>query len=103
MHSVFTLHKAGSVFQCIIFTRCVRGRGSQQCRAPGAAGGEELGGGARAALQPRQVSSTVHQTLARLILTLGARYKDALWLKMFLFIYKSDLPKKKYFFLATTG
>ena len=33
--------------------------------------------------------------LARLILTLGARYKDALWLKMFLFIYKSDLPKKK--------
>ena len=33
--------------------------------------------------------------LAHFILTLGARYKDALWLKMFLFIYKSDLPKKK--------
>ena len=37
--------------------------------------------------------------VARLILTLGARYKDALWLKMFLFIYKNDLPKKKIFFL----
>ena len=36
--------------------------------------------------------------LARLILTLGARYKDALWLKMSLFIYKNDLQKKKNFF-----
>ena len=41
--------------------------------------------------------------LARLILTPGATYKDALWLEMFLFIYKSDLPKKKFFFFATTG
>ena len=41
--------------------------------------------------------------IARLILTLGARYKDALWLKMFLFIYKNDLPKKNFFFFATTG
>ena len=45
----------------------------------------------------------VYVQLARLILTLGARYKDALWLKKFLFIYKNDLPKKKFFFFATTG
>ena len=38
--------------------------------------------------------------LARLILTLGARYKGALWLKMFLFIYiKMICQKKKFFFL----
>ena len=41
--------------------------------------------------QSELVSSHLTTPLACLILTSGARYKDALWLKMVLFIFKNDL------------
>ena len=42
-------------------------------------------------------------SLARLILTSYSKIKDALFFKMFIYMYKKDFPKKKYFFFALTG
>ena len=43
----------------------------------------------------RDLMSNPYEILARPILTSGAKYKNALLLKMFLFIYKNDFPPKK--------
>ena len=41
--------------------------------------------------------------LARLILTSYSRIKDALFFKMFIYMYKKDFQKKNIFFFALTG
>ena len=39
----------------------------------------------------------------RLILTSFSKIKDALFFKMFIYMYKKDFPKKNIFFFALTG
>ena len=41
--------------------------------------------------------------LARLILTSYSKIKDALFFKMFIYMYKKDFPQKNIFFFALTG
>ena len=41
--------------------------------------------------------------VARLILTSYSKIKDALFFKMFIYMYKKDFPKKNIFFFALTG
>ena len=42
-------------------------------------------------------------SIARLILTSLSKIKDALFFKMFIYMYKKDFPPKNIFFFALTG